>query len=119
MNNVLRNRLHAALLASLLGATLSGAASAAENTTVSAVRVADEQAIAVDYADLNLRHSAGQDALRYRLEHAARQVCGSAEYRIAGNLRDAIRNRNCQQAAVERALDQVYSNRSEVAMLHP
>lgn len=117
MNNVQRNRLHTTLIASVLGLSLSGAAMAEESTAVSAERLSSTHAVAVDYTDLNLRHSSGRETLENRLERAAEQVCGSSELRLAGNVRDALRNKACQEQAVERALDRVYSARHEIAML--
>jgi len=117
MNTVLRNRLNATLLATVLGSALSGVVAAGEQTSVSADRLPSTARVAVDYTDLNLRHTAGRDILENRLERAAEQVCGSTELRVAGSLRNAMRNKTCQHHAVEHALDRVYNARHELAMV--
>ena len=63
----------------------------------------------VSFDDLNLNSAAGQETLQRRLSKAARQVCGSADYRDAGSLRVAAQIKNCQKRAIADAMHQVQS----------
>ncbi len=67
----------------------------------------------VSVADLNTATAEGQSALHGRLSQAAREVCGSTDYRIAGSVRVAANNRACYESALAEALSQV--NAAQVA----
>ena len=68
----------------------------------------DLRTATVNYADLDLAGSAGQQQLQRRIERAARQVCGSVHLREAGSIYQARLNRQCQERAESDALNQVY-----------
>ncbi len=63
----------------------------------------------VSVADLNPASVEGQEALHGRLSQAAREVCGSTDYRIAGSIRVAANNRACYESALAEALSQVHA----------
>jgi UrcA family protein len=63
--------------------------------------VDEPNAIRIAYADLNLATDAGQKALRYRIEHAARTVCGFVDSRDTAVLWTATVA--CRRGAFERA----------------
>ncbi len=89
-----------ATICSVLGATLllslSVPAGADESTEVPR-RV-------VNFADLDLTHSAGVEALYVRIRSAAREVC---EPLIASDLQTAVRSMTCAEQAIERAIAEV------------
>lgn len=116
-HNRLQLTLRTVLLGTALGATISLPALAAEQTSVSAPRTPAGHTLAVNYSDLDLSHPLGREVLEQRLESAAEKVCGSSGYKVAGNLRDASRNRSCQAEAMARALDAVYGARHDLAMV--
>lgn len=62
---------------------------------------------AVNLADLNLATAAGREVARQRISKAAQDVCGAADYRQAGSLRQAAANRSCQQRALAEAMAQM------------
>lgn len=65
----------------------------------------------VSLADLNLESSEGQETMYYRLSRAARDVCGSTDYRQAGGARQAAKNQACYQEALSDALAQATAGR--------
>ncbi|MEQ9463925.1 MAG: UrcA family protein [Haliea sp.] len=67
----------------------------------------------VSVADINPASVEGQNALHGRLSQAAREVCGSTDYRIAGSVRVAANNKACYESALADALSQV--NAAQVA----
>ncbi|TXS89850.1 UrcA family protein [Parahaliea maris] len=65
----------------------------------------------VNYDDLDLTSSKGQESLYYRISAAARDVCGSSDYRITGDLGTAADNEACYERAVNDALSQINAGR--------
>ena len=63
----------------------------------------------VSYADLDLVSTEGRATLEHRVSKAAREVCGSSNFREAGSLRRATENKSCYESAVARAMEQVSS----------
>lgn len=71
----------------------------------------DPRSATVSLADLNLASSEGQDAMYFRLSRAAREVCGSSDYRQAGGARQAAKNQACYHNALSDALAQATAGR--------
>lgn len=95
-------RIAAAILAlATAGATLTA-------TSVPALAEEPRQLI-VQYSDLNLAAPAGRTTLERRVRAAARQVCGPA---VAAELKQLLEMRECQSAALSRALNQVTATAS-------
>ena len=91
----------------VIAACVSTAASADNySETYVGYKASDLRTATVSYADLDLSKAAGREALERRISHAARNVCGSANYRQAGSLRRATPNRACYQRALSSALSQ-------------
>ena len=97
------------LATGFVGALLiAGVATAASETKVVAAPLSDDDTIKyVSYADLEIGSDTGMATLRNRIEHAAREVCGSSDFRRAGGFRQASRNAQCQEEAVAEALRQL------------
>ncbi|MBX7513969.1 UrcA family protein [Qipengyuania sp. GH38] len=72
------------IMLTALALAVPGAASAAK---------AQEESIAIEYRDLNLSSPEGLERLEYRVEAAARKVCGLDE----SSLGSRIRNRDAQR----------------------
>ena len=71
--------------------------------------------VSVSFADLDLNDAAGRAILDSRVREAAKEVCGSSDYRITGSLRVASENKECAQRAIESARYQTGS--SQVAVV--
>lgn len=100
------NALTRAIILAIVGVSLTANAGSYSETRVSTA--ADGlRSVSVSYADLNLASTAGRETLQQRISHAARRVCGSANLRQAGSLRQLSDNRKCQQRAIEKALKQM------------
>lgn len=93
----------------LLSAATVSLAVRADNYSETFTRTSADKlpAVTVSYADLNLDSSAGQEALRHRINEAARQVCGPDHWREAGSLRQVSQNRKCRELALSRAMSQL------------
>ena len=65
--------------------------------------------VTVSYADLNLTSTAGLETFQRRVSKAARHVCGSANLREAGSLRQVSEIKNCQERAMSEAMSQISS----------
>lgn len=94
---------------SALAAVLALPASADGTTAVVADRVSGSSSMVVELSDLDLGSPAGQQALQYRLAHAAQQVCGHSDVRRAGSVARAARNGACYEQSLSRALSEVNS----------
>lgn len=91
-----------------LAATISGVSHAGSYSETFVRSSADGiRATTVSFADLDLSSGDGQQVLTYRLNRAATAVCGSDDYKLAGNLRQANRNRDCRDAALDRAMSEI------------
>ncbi len=89
-------------------ALLSGTASfAAENITARAPGLVSK-AVAVNFADLDLRHPAGIETLYKRLETAARQACGIYDTR---DIKGVRANRACRENALADAVARIGNER--------
>lgn len=97
------------LAAAVFGAAalLAGPASAESVTQVIANQVAEPQSIAVSYDDLDLTSAAGQETLHYRLANAAREACGSSDWKRVGSLAVASRNQSCYEESLSRAMSDI------------
>ena len=92
---------------------LAGTAQAGEfsgETTTTRVQYTAQKS--VNYADLDLSSEEGRDALAGRISEAARDVCGSVDYRMTGSLKTASRNRRCAIDAFADAMSRVSSGTS-------
>lgn len=85
-------------------------ASAESTTEVVAHSITTPTQVAVNFSDLDLDSSAGQEALQYRLARAAEQVCGHSDIRRAGGVAQAARNAECYEQSLSRALSNVHSS---------
>jgi UrcA family protein len=92
-----RNLNFKATICSVLGATLLLSLS----VPVGAHESTEVPRRVVNFADLDLTHSAGVEALYVRIRSAAREVC---EPLIARDLHAAMRSRTCAEQAIERAI---------------
>lgn len=61
----------------------------------------------VEISDLDIASTAGFETLGFRIQNAARVVCGPADYRRAGSLKRARVNRECATAAFDDAMSQI------------
>lgn len=86
------------------------AATAHEDTLVLAKGM-EAASVRVELSDLNLDTAQGQQVLHQRISAAAREVCGSTDYRAAGGLRQAANNRACHASAFAEAVSQVGAER--------
>lgn len=102
-----------ALVAAAAATTLQAQAGSYSETLVTTQAV---PTATVSYADLDLSTDKGQQSLHYRLNAAARQVCGSTDYRITGSPGVAAANRDCQKRALEDAMSQVNADRVAVVV---
>lgn len=76
-------------------------ASAALATLGTALPVAAQESIAVEYRDLNLATPAGQRTLDFRINRAARQVCFLDEQQTGTRVRDAAKDECYRQARLK------------------
>jgi UrcA family protein len=67
----------------------------------------DDFSIKVPVADLNLSNKNGVEKLYQRLQTAARQICGSRDYRTAGSLRQSRLNQQCYVEALDSAVNEI------------
>lgn len=105
----MKNHIASTSFAALVFAISTGLASAgnpAQAVEQTLVEASSARSVTVSLADLNLATPEGQEALYYRLGSAARQVCGSADYRRAGSPRLAAENQACYERALAQALSQ-------------
>ena len=108
-NSSKRNRLTMALLCGVLSAP----------TVVTAgmwTHESNENAVKVPLGDLNLSDSEGLVELYQRLQTAARQVCGSQNYRIAGSLKQIQLNKQCYVQALNNAVQTI--DNAQLSNLH-
>ena len=111
-SNTLRHTITAAAAVALMSAGSAFADAWGDThvtTTAEGVR-----SVTVSYADLDLNETEGRLTMEYRVRAAAREVCGSTDYRITGSLAQANQNKEC----AERAINAVSYNSgaSEVAV---
>jgi UrcA family protein len=97
----------AGILAVAIVTGVSLHATAGEETRVTAAASNTTQSLAVSYADLNLDSPAGQAVLHQRISNAARQICGSENYRVAGGLRAAQLNAQCYEETLADTLSKL------------
>ncbi|MHA7816899.1 MAG: UrcA family protein [Pseudohaliea sp.] len=90
----------------ILVLSVSAGAGAFEGETVKTTAPAARETT-VAYGDLDLGSPAGQATLAYRIERAAREVCGATDLRRAGSLALATRNSACVEQAVNAATRKV------------
>jgi UrcA family protein len=64
----------------------------------------------VSFADLDMDHAGAQDVLHGRISLAARKVCGSSDWRVAGSLQQALENRACYKDSVSQGMSQASSS---------
>jgi len=76
----------------LLAAALSGSMVVAANASVTPT-------VRVDFDDINLTTTEGQEKLNLRIARAAKLVCGSSVINEAGSLKQALNNRVCIKQA--------------------
>jgi UrcA family protein len=88
-----------------LVATLGAGSTAAADETARHGMVRTQ--VVVDYADLDLNSVAGNKALYARLSHAAERACGPEPQRQ--DLRARSNYRQCQEDALEKAVDRIGS----------
>lgn len=74
-------------------------------TTITRAQYTVEKA--VNYEDLDLSSDKGREALEGRVMQAAREVCGSTDYRMTGSLQVASRNRSCVAEAFGDAMSRI------------
>ena len=70
----------------------------------------DDFAITVPAADLNLSSKDGVEKLYQRLKTAAREICGSQDYRTAGSFKQSRLNQTCYTDALDSAVNKVGNN---------
>ncbi|MBO6556126.1 MAG: UrcA family protein [Pseudomonadales bacterium] len=63
--------------------------------------------VSVDLADLDLTTVDGQQIMHARIKKAAKEVCGSQDYKTAGSLENYRKNKACFNDAVTAAADSV------------
>jgi len=68
---------------------------------------ADDFAITVPVADINLSNKYGVEKLYQRLQTAARQICGSRDARTAGSLHQSRLNQQCYVEALDSAVNEI------------
>ncbi|WP_116367523.1 UrcA family protein [Parahaliea mediterranea] len=93
--------------------TLLAGQAQADNYSETLVQSKAARTQTVNFDDLDLSSSKGQQSLYYRISAAARNVCGSGDYRITGHLGSAADNEACYKRAVNDAMSQV--NAGQVA----
>ena len=81
------------------GETLAYVTPAAATTT----------SVSINYAESDLATAEGRAALQARIKRAAEKVCGPTGYREAGSLTAASHNRQCVEAGLEAAVNQLDS----------
>jgi UrcA family protein len=101
------------VIATLALAATLGAAQSAQAGDAGRPGVVRTQVV-VDYADLDLGSVAGNKALYARLSHAAERACGPEPQRH--DLRARSDYRQCQEKALEKAVDRIGS--PELQALH-
>ena len=94
-----------------VAATLSMATSAADYTeTIVTTTSEGVRSATVSFADLDMDHAGAQDVLHGRISLAARKVCGSSDWRVAGSLQQALENRACYKDSVSQGMSQASSS---------
>ncbi len=63
--------------------------------------------VSVELSDLDLATEQGQQVMQARIKRAAKEVCGSQDYKNAGSLENVRKNRSCFNDAVTSAVDSV------------
>jgi UrcA family protein len=97
----MQHRANTALLAGLVGLIVAGAASfTCAQPTINTDGTRSER---VSYRDLNITEADGAGVLMNRIRHAAKDVCGPAQYddMLGGGGRDYA---NCVRKSVQRAV---------------
>lgn len=93
----------ATVMASAVALSIS-TSHAASVTAVTASAVTERQSVVVAFDDLDLSSPKAQETLFNRLRSAAKAVCGSRNPHTAGGLTQALRNGDCYNAALSKAL---------------
>lgn len=99
-NTTTRTRLAMALLCGVLSAPTIATAGLLTHES-------NEPAVEVPLTDLNLSHSEGVVELYQRLQAAARQVCGSQDFRIVGSLKIVHLHKQCYGQALNTAVQTI------------
>ncbi len=90
-----------------LAVTLAGSAHAGRySETVVSTSAEGLRQVNISYHDLDLSSKAGQETLRWRIDRAAKLVCGPTDYRGAGSLAQVRDNRECRRNALAQAHSQ-------------
>jgi len=82
-----------------------------EESTVRASAI-EQPSLSVSYGDLDLGSSEGRETLEYRLQYAAKEVCGHDSFRRSGSLSHYSKTRACYEEATAAALSKVYGSGS-------
>lgn len=101
--NAVKRTLAATVMASAV-ALITSTAHAASVTEVRASAMTERQSVVVAFDDLDLTSPKAQKTLHNRLSRAAKTVCGSRDPHVAGGLTQALRNGECYNDALSRAL---------------
>lgn len=70
---------------------------------------AEDTAVKVSYADLNIHNEAGAKVLYYRLQHASRAVCGVRSFIEQGSVEAVTEARKCYNDALDSAIAKIDS----------
>lgn len=105
----LRNTVIATTMLGMLAGTAMQA-TAGDTTEIFGASLATKVEKTVNISDLNLNSAQGQEVLHRRLSRAAAQICGATDYRRAGGLAQASRNKQCAEQALARSLSKVYAS---------
>jgi len=108
-NSSTRTRLTMALLCGILSAPSIATAGPLTHES-------SENAVKVPFADLNLSHGEEVVELYQRLQMAAREVCGSQNYRVAGSLSQQALNKQCYAQALSSAVQEI--DNAQLRKLH-
>ena len=101
--SAVKRTLAATVMASAV-ALITSTSHAAGVTAVTASALTERQSVVVAYDDLDLSSPKAQKTLFHRLSRAAKTVCGSRDPHTAGGLTQALRNGDCYDDALSRAL---------------
>lgn len=103
-----KSMLSVAALSLAAGLSTPAAAGALDETFVQGAAVATRT---VSYDRAELASAEGRARLERRIENAAEAVCGSTDYREAGGLSIASKNKSCIAQAIDAAMSQVGADR--------
>ena len=75
-----------------------------------------QNAVRVQTAGLDLSTSQGQEVFYSRLKRAAKQVCGSSDFRLVGSVTRAQANKRCAKDTLSQTVDSI--GHQELNKLH-